>query len=487
MIANSLVAVGDEEGGIRLLESAVDGKPGFSKAFLTFRPHTNAILDLEFSLDDMLLATASGDQSSKIIDMPTQQAVYNLSGHVSSVKQIRFQPGSLNSVIATSSRDGAVQIWDLRCRGLNSPIQDWRTSMEPHDPAGLPVDTSNAKMIWARPVNSIYDAHVGRPVLGPAFASSDKTGVTVDNPSKTEPTARRGELSVTALSFLHPGREHLLLTGSEADATVKLWDLRMTHNLRRGRVTALSTTRQPESHNKHRQFGITSMALNGNGSRLYTLCRDNTVYAYSTSHLILGHAPEFSSASARPRRYCGQEKDGLGPLYGFRHSKFHASTFYVKLAVRPASNDKTELLAVGSSDACAVVFPTDERYTHSQYGPSTFHSISETPTSSSFTMRPPAARTKSGSAVSQFNRLNDTIPIYKHGSALIRGHCKEVTGLTWTAAGELITVGDDYTVRCWREGNGEAARDLRIGGEKNGRRWGCGWAELGNDKEWDEE
>lgn len=117
---NSLVAIGDEDGGVRLLESSNKLKPGFSKAYLTFRPHVNAILDLAFSPDDLLLATASGDQTSQVIDMPTQCTTHKMTGHSSSVKQVCFQPGSSN-VLASSSRDGSVQIWDLRYV-LSSPL-----------------------------------------------------------------------------------------------------------------------------------------------------------------------------------------------------------------------------------------------------------------------------------------------------------------------------------------------------------------------------
>ena len=46
-----------------------------------------------------------------------------------------------------------------------------------------------------------------------------------------------------------------------------------------------------------------------------------------------------------------------------------------------------------------------------------------------------------------------------------------------------MTVGDDFGVRCWREEDREAARELRIGGEAGGKRWGCGWAEVNG--EWD--
>ena len=470
-LANSLVAIGDEDGGIRLLESSQDERPGFSTAYLEFRPHANAILDLAFSPDDLLLATASGDQTTHIIDMPTQRVTTILSGHSSSVKQVCFQPGS-SDVIATSSRDGSVQIWDLRCRGLDTPSRAIKVPLE-HTSGDASTSQSNHKIIWGRSVNAIFEAHQGHP-----GSRSPATGFSVppsfDLPRKTEAPPRRGDVSITALRFLPPGREHLLLTASEADAGVKLWDLRTTHNHRRGRATPLSSTQPTGAHMKHRHFGVTSLSLSGDGARLYTVCRDNTIYAFSTSHLILGHAPALSKDKPRSRRSGGQEKEGLGPIYGFRHPKFHASSFYVKSALRPARDDKSELIAVGSGDAGAVIFPTDERYMQ--------QSIDKR-------MRPSdpfgwslPTRSRDERAVRSVIRLEDSIPIYQHGSALIRGHGREVTGLDWTSNGELVTVGDDYTARCWREG--PRARDLRAGGEKEGRRWGCGWAEA--DSDWDE-
>lgn len=125
---NSLVAVGDEEGGIRLLETASAGKPAFHKAYLTFRPHTNAILDLALSPDDLLLATASGDQTSRIIDMPSQRTICALAAHSSSLKQVMFQPGS-SSVMATSSEMEAYDygISDARDPTLQSPISRYHS------------------------------------------------------------------------------------------------------------------------------------------------------------------------------------------------------------------------------------------------------------------------------------------------------------------------------------------------------------------------
>ncbi|KAL8715382.1 MAG: hypothetical protein Q9220_000715 [cf. Caloplaca sp. 1 TL-2023] len=485
---NSLMAIGDEEGGIRLLETARFSKPHFHKAYLTFRPHSNAILDLAFSPDDLLLATASGDQTSQIIDMPTQRAICTLAIHSSSLKQVMFQPGS-SSVIATSSRDGNVGLWDLRCKGSERPVRDLRISLDGPESG----HTSGGKTIYGAHIDAIMGAHASRASLpSPNMPKVAEPTTTHDVPSKTERPSRRGDVSITAMAFLQADREHLLVTASEADATVKLWDLRTTHSrLRTGYSVALSSTQQPHSHTKHRHFGITSMALGGDSGRIYTLCRDNTVYAYSTAHLILGNAPELdrsntshSLGTRRSRFAHTTEKEGLGPIYGFRHPQMHATTFYVRLAVRPAKDDQSELLAVGSSDGCAVVWPTDERYMRHHDVDTGNRKVDHsgsgnpyaTPPTSAALSRPPLSRFPS-------SRLGDTIPIYSHGTPLVRGHSREVTAVSWAHGGEFVSVSDDFTVRCWRE-DAERARGLRTQGEGEGRRWGCGWADV--DEKWDD-
>ncbi|KAI1914489.1 hypothetical protein LOZ39_004466 [Ophidiomyces ophidiicola] len=463
---NSLVAIGDEEGGIRIIDSAKDDKLGFSKTYLSFQPHMNSIMDLEFSSDDKLLATASGDQSSHIIDMPTQTAVYCLSKHSSSVKRVQFQPASNNNVVATCGRDGSVNIWDLRCTAFDKPSLRLRCSLASDDDDTSRLST--AKMKYAQVSNSIRGAHADLVRRGPSELQ------------------HRDDISVTSISFLQPGREHLFVTGCESNACVRLWDMRTSYSIRRKMSTPLSITRQPESHSRYRQFGLTSMVFSGDGNRLFTLCRDGTIYAHSTPHLILGNSGEFSSPTAPLRRFPADEaKTGLGPLYGFRHPRLLVATFFIKIALRRAHDDKTELLAAGSSDNCAVLFPTDERY---------FEKFPAAPETQSFPASQPAVpkgfaarrvglrRTNSGSSLSE--RLEHDIPIYQHGTPLIEGHQKEVSAVTWTHNGDLVTVSDDLHARCWREGS--EARDLRTGGEGEGKRWNCGWAEV-SDPEYDEE
>jgi len=443
--SNSMVAIGDEEGGIRLVDSTgIDGAE-FGRTHVSFRPHHNAVMDLSFSSDDYLFATASGDQTARVIDMRTQQTRYIMAGHCSSVKQVRFQPGN-DSILATSSRDGSVQIWDLRCRGSNTPVQGLQVALEP----GL-TSFPRRQVVYANTCISIRDAHANNT----AYRNGGGLFETKPSPST------RVDVSITALSFL-PQREHLFLTASEANASVKLWDIRGRYH--RGSATPVSSTAEPENHLKHRRFGLSSMAFNTDGSRLYTLCKDSTVYVHSTNHLILGQAPELT---AEKWKRSNEGQTGLGPMYAFRHPKLKTSTFYIKAGVRAHKNDKEEMLAVGSRDGCAILFPTDESYfrnnVHQQ-------KATEDDDLDGLPKRPSMQRStsKTGSM--------DTIPIYQNGTALVRGHQSEVTGLTWTHDGDLVTIGDDFSARCWREG--PQARELRTAGEGEGKRWNSGWAEV---------
>ncbi|KAL3423351.1 WD domain-containing protein [Phlyctema vagabunda] len=453
---NSLVAIGDENGRVRLLESADGGKPEFANTFLAFRVHRNAIIDMSFTEDDKLLATGSGDQTARVVDMSTQVTLAILANHSASLKQVRFQPGQANnSVLATSSRDGSVRLWDLRCKGADGPAYSFQVPVDDRD------HPQTTKVNYGYPVGSIYDAHHNLRPLPPH-----------DPSPRPYLSPRAGDVSVTALSFLPQGQEHLLLTASEANASVKLWDIRSMSNSRRRPVGPLSCTRQPESHSQFRHFGINSLNLSGDGSRVYTLCKDNTVYAYSTAHLILGRAPELSSKTQERPRPQREVQEGLGPLYGIRHPQLHATSFYVKSTLRKAKDGNCEMLAVGSSDGCAILFPTDERYLKQK---NKTQDQAENNLDRSRLLPP-----RQGSrAAPQMNggggrRGDDTIPIYQNGTPLVRGHVREVGPVCWSSEGNLITVGDDFLVRCWRQG--DAARDLRVGGEQGGRRWACGWA-----------
>ena len=440
----------------------------FTRAHVSWQAHTNAIMDVQFSSDDSYLATGSGDQTAQIIDVRTQQCVSVLARHKSSVKQVRFQPGD-DKIVATSSRDGAVQIWDLRCKGGNINVHSAWGPDAPYASSIRTLAAAHADSVYANSSTGVsmkpskYVFYIPLQYRDAANRCRESTG-------KSEAFSRRNDISVTALSFLPEGRQHLLLTASDASTCVKLWDIRGRYSLR-GPAIPISTTRHPESHNKHRHFAINSLTLNGDASRLYAISKDSSIYAYATSHLILGVAPELSTVQSSKQRYCAVGEEGLGPIYGFRHRSFHAGSFYVKASLRKAFGDQPELLAVGSTDGCPVIFPTDETFLKRE---SRRDDDYELPELVSRTPRPSMSRNSNGSRFP--NHLTDTIPIYEHGTPLIRGHEAEVTGVSWASNGSLISVGDDFRVRRWKEG--PKARELRMMGETEGRRWQCGWADV---------
>ena len=447
---NSLIAVGEEEGSVRLIDSS--RASDFTTAYVTFRPHHNAIMDVAFSSDDYTLATASGDQTTRIIDMHSQETVCVLSGHKSSVKQVRFQPNDDN-MITTSSRDGSAQIWDMRCGGKGS-VASLRTAFARNVDNGEKEPTVRYSK-YTLDVGSAHRSMNGTNQL-PLSSNPGSDGV-----------------SVTAIQHLPNGREHLLLTTSEINSSIKLWDLRNAGR-RGGLTTPLSSTPTPQSHSKTRNYGIIAMALSTDGGRLYTACKDGTVYAYSTNHLVLGCVSEMSSSSGKGRMFKAP-KAGAGPLYGFRLPALRINSFYIKASLRPASGDRSEMLAVGSSDNCTVLFPTDERYFTPRGGR---YEGNESEEESGEVDLP------TSSALLKTQSVPTSIPTHQRGTALIRGHNKEVTASTWTHEGELVTISDDFTARCWRE-DAAKARELRGCGEAGGTRWRSGWADL--DTAWDEE
>jgi hypothetical protein len=55
MIANSLMAVSDEAGAVRLLDTAPTQETGITKEYIRMQCHDNAVFDISWSADDMKL------------------------------------------------------------------------------------------------------------------------------------------------------------------------------------------------------------------------------------------------------------------------------------------------------------------------------------------------------------------------------------------------------------------------------------------------
>ncbi|PHH63389.1 hypothetical protein CDD81_5990 [Ophiocordyceps australis] len=448
-----ITAIGDDQGFVRLFSTKKSsrGSGGDDKVLAHHQLHENVVMDLDFSPDDSRLASASSDRRGNIMDMTTQTIAVTLAGgHWDSLRQVAFRPdGSSGNVIATSDRAGRVQIWDLRCSSL--PSTCFSTLLH----GGWRRDETLD--VWpARTVNTIDNAHRRKTSCSTSLAS------------------------ITTLQWLPGHQSHLILTGSEANASIKLWDTRFIKPRRQAEDMPVSITAEPPTH-QWRSYGITSMALSADALRLYAVCKDSTVYAYSTAHLKLGSAPELSSGTMRHRPTAAE---GLGPILGFRHDALRVSSFYVKCAVRPAINGQRELLAVGSSESCAVLFPTDDRYVRNVWSQREHLPNNASNSAMTMTTTPSTPCTPSTSFSSSLMSSvpSPPISISRIGTALIRGHTREVTSLSWSCQGRLVSASDDFAVRHWQE-DASCAHHLRQVGEFGGERHLSGWAEVGED--WD--
>lgn len=412
----TITAVGDEEGYVRFITRS----NGELEPRYFWQAHANAIMDLDWSPTGTHLATAAGDRSARVLDVMSQSPLVNLTGgHESCLRQVKFQPGENGGhILATSDRTSKIQIWDTRYKRAACSIPE-EVFVSP-DGTVLSESTSSN---FGDPINTVWSAHSRKHEH--------------NNPA-----------SVTSLQWLHPGQSHLLLSASEADSTIKLWDTRYIGYTRDARPKPLSLTAPPADHVR-RPYGITSMALNTDASRLYSVCKNGTVYAYSTSHLVLGHGPELGRLET-PRPRNGREAAGLGPLYGFRHDRLKVNTFFIKCAVLPSPVLGTEMLAVGSSDSCPLLFPTDESAIRANWA------LNPSP---------------------EDNAAQPETPIVRNGTPLAEGTSREVSSVKWTADGDLVSLSDDYSIRFWGR-DAERARFLRGCGDFGGERFGCGWADV---------
>ena len=82
------------------------------QAVLTLTGHSGAVESVAFSPDGSRIASASDDRSVKVWDAATGEEVLTLKGHSDFVSGVAFSPDG--SRIASASVDGTVRVWDAR-------------------------------------------------------------------------------------------------------------------------------------------------------------------------------------------------------------------------------------------------------------------------------------------------------------------------------------------------------------------------------------
>uniref|UniRef100_A0A1I8GTV0 WD_REPEATS_REGION domain-containing protein n=1 Tax=Macrostomum lignano TaxID=282301 RepID=A0A1I8GTV0_9PLAT len=255
----SLLAVGDEEGGVLLMDTEL---PAGSGLLTAWRAHRNAIFDVQWMADsaDQLL-TASGDKTVRLHSCLDRREIRAFNGHTSSVKSLSCRPGEPASggQFCSSSRDGTVRLWDSRTPGGS--------------------------------VGVIPDAHAGGPVI--AAAAAPRLDVRLHHPplpgvgEVMRPGGGGGASSVTCAVFID---SNSLATCGAADGVIKLWDIRalsasgsgaLTPRRRRSSVSAPKplTPRQILAYpGPGKPHGYSHLAFDR--GRLFASCLDSAVYEF---------------------------------------------------------------------------------------------------------------------------------------------------------------------------------------------------------------
>ncbi|KAF8665676.1 hypothetical protein AX16_000129 [Volvariella volvacea WC 439] len=110
---DAVLAVATEEGSVHILNTNPRSDWDYEPQRTTLQPHENGVFGIKWSPTDALLATCSGDQSTRITHVKKEQITHILRGHTSTVKCIAWEPGR-DDLLATGGRDGTICLWDLR-------------------------------------------------------------------------------------------------------------------------------------------------------------------------------------------------------------------------------------------------------------------------------------------------------------------------------------------------------------------------------------
>ncbi|GAA5983193.1 hypothetical protein JCM10908_000190 [Rhodotorula pacifica] len=237
----NIVAVGDEEGTVSLLDGE-ENQYHSGPTRRAFHTHDNAIWDLAWSHDDSVLATASGDSTVKLWDSTSHTCLGVLRGHGSSVRSISWDPFN-PSLLATASRDGTVRVWDRRVSGY--------ANVRPGEGEAVGM------------VNQIKNAHA---------------------PARSKAVKGRAPTSVTGVVHLQH-QEHLLASSGSSDGVVKIWDLRRSHTRRINPATHETNEDAVTNTETTRPHGISSLTLAPDGRKLYALSTDSSVVALDPLNL----------------------------------------------------------------------------------------------------------------------------------------------------------------------------------------------------------
>ncbi|XP_019442529.1 PREDICTED: denticleless protein homolog isoform X2 [Lupinus angustifolius] len=217
----------------------------------------------------------------KVWDVQEKKCIGVLMGHTGSVKSMSSHPTN-SDIIVSGSRDGSFRFWDLRCNSTANRFGD---------------------------PNIYTSTEVVR-------------GAHISSQAKRVRKSKAASMSITSVLCLKD--QVSIATAGAVDSVLKFWD---TRNLK---TFVTQTCPHPQSTEKKRLHGISSLSQDDSGLFLSASCMDNRIYLYNILQL---------------------EK---GPLKYFYGSQI--DTFFVKASISPDAGH----LVSGSSDGKAYVWQVNK-------------------------------------------------------------------------------------------------------------------------------
>ncbi|KAF4602327.1 hypothetical protein EYR40_005532 [Pleurotus pulmonarius] len=244
-----LLAVSTEAGSIHILNTRYRSDWESESSRTTIHAHENGIFDVKWNKLDTLLATASGDQSTRILCPRTSSCLHTLRGHSSTAKCVAWDPNH-QDLLSTGGRDGSICLWDLRV-----------------------AESRNGDFL--APIFKIDNA---------------QRDVNEKKPRGRKPKMQPTLPSIT--SILYPETEpYQLISSGSADGKLKSWDLRQCHASDSKHPPMQYLCSSPSdptvSHGSSRPRGVTSI-VEGHGPSagiIFAVGTDSRIHTYSLPSL----------------------------------------------------------------------------------------------------------------------------------------------------------------------------------------------------------
>ena len=109
-----LLAAADEDGHVSIINTRLFSSRDCPIMREYLPAHMNAVFDVTWSNDASLVATASADQTVRLIDVDAARPTFTFTGHVGSVKSVAASPNE--AIYASGGRDGTACVWDARAK-----------------------------------------------------------------------------------------------------------------------------------------------------------------------------------------------------------------------------------------------------------------------------------------------------------------------------------------------------------------------------------